>query len=76
MDIWFNKGAGYTSKGQINMVRCFDCGLENYSMAVSSGCCAFCGYNPNTTSIQNKSGDMTWDEMKSNVEKEVEEGKK
>ena len=69
MDIKFNKGAGYISKkGQINMVRCFDCALENYSAMVDSGKCAFCSYNPNTTEIQNKTTDLSWNELKKKSE--------
>ena len=42
-------GTGYLSDadGRVCMVRCFECGRENYVMAVSSGYCAWCGYNAN-----------------------------
>lgn len=31
-------------KGTISMNRCFKCGKENYAHAVTSGQCAWCGY--------------------------------
>ena len=31
-------------KGTISMNRCFKCGKENYAYAVTSGQCAWCGY--------------------------------
>ena len=41
-------GVGYKdSDGTICMIRCFKCGRENYALAVSTGKCAFCGYDPN-----------------------------
>lgn len=41
-------GQGFISNsGLIYMTRCFDCGRENYSMAVASGCCAHCGFDAN-----------------------------
>lgn len=33
--------------GKIYLVRCQKCGKENCAMAVSSGICAWCGYNAN-----------------------------
>jgi len=42
------KGHGFISKeGKKCMERCFRCGKENYSMAVISGFCAWCGFNAN-----------------------------
>lgn len=41
-------GAGYGYKdddGKVCMINCFKCGRENYIMAVSSGQCAWCGYD-------------------------------
>ena len=41
-------GVGYKDEdGTICMTRCFKCGRENYALNVSSGTCAFCGYDPN-----------------------------
>lgn len=33
--------------GRICMIRCFECGKENYTPAVATGSCAFCEYDPN-----------------------------
>ncbi len=42
------KGTGFFgSDGDVCMTRCFSCGLENYAPAVSSGVCAWCGYDCN-----------------------------
>lgn len=42
------KGTGYIDhEGKTCMIRCFECGQENYAMAVASGCCAWCGYDAN-----------------------------
>lgn len=52
-DIKKGKGFGYKKDdGSIGMIRCFECGRENYAMAVSSGCCAWCGHDANTTQIE------------------------
>ena len=37
----------WESDGKIYMVRCVKCDRENYAMAVSSGKCAWCGYQSN-----------------------------
>ena len=41
----------YGDDGQLYLVRCFACGgdrgTENWSCAVATGCCAFCGWQPN-----------------------------
>lgn len=48
-DIIKGKGHGYVSSdNKICMIRCFECGTENYAMAVSSGYCAFCGHDANS----------------------------
>lgn len=54
------KGHGYYNKVKniVCMVRCFFCGKENYSAAVSSGFCAWCGnesknYDTYSKNIQN-----------------------
>ncbi len=47
-DIKQGNGVGYTNKeGLICMIRCFECGRENWAPAVASGTCAWCGHNPN-----------------------------
>jgi ribosomal protein L37E len=47
-DIRKGKGYGYRAKtGKICMEKCFSCGKENYALAVSSGTCAWCGYDAN-----------------------------
>ncbi len=48
-DVSYGLGFGYeTPEGKLCMIRCFSCGRENYAMAVSSGCCAFCGHDANS----------------------------
>jgi len=39
------KGLWLSDDGKIFMSRCPECGLENYAMCVSSGTCAWCGYD-------------------------------
>ena len=47
-DIKTGKGFGYKDEGgKICMQRCFECGRENWVVAVSSGQCAFCGHDAN-----------------------------
>jgi ribosomal protein L37E len=47
-DIIKGLGYGYKSvKNIICMIRCFKCGRENYVVIVSTGKCAFCGYDAN-----------------------------
>jgi ribosomal protein L37E len=42
------EGYSYTDKdGKICMIRCLKCKRENYILAVSSGMCAWCGYDAN-----------------------------
>lgn len=51
-------GFGYkTKEGKICMVRCFSCGKENYAMTVSSGICAWCGYDANREALKKPQGD-------------------
>jgi ribosomal protein L37E len=44
-------GFGYRAKNKedakICLIRCPKCGKENYAMAVTTGSCAWCGFNPN-----------------------------
>lgn len=42
-------GTGYKGRatGGICIVRCPKCSKENYAVAISTGLCAFCKYNPN-----------------------------
>ena len=48
-------GVGYKDEdGTTCMTRCFKCGRENYAIAVSTGKCAFCGYDPNKAQLENK----------------------
>lgn len=47
-DIKQGNGFGYKDRtGHICMIRCFECGRENYAIAVAAGQCAWCGHNPN-----------------------------
>lgn len=43
------EGFGYRSKedGGIGLIRCPDCGRENYAMSVASGVCCWCGFKAN-----------------------------
>ncbi len=48
MDLQEGKGFGYTDDhNNICMVRCFQCGQENYSLTICTGTCAFCGFDAN-----------------------------
>lgn len=50
-DIKKGKGFGYVNdKGKTCMQRCFECGRENWAMAVSSGICAWCPFDANASS--------------------------
>lgn len=41
-------GVGYMNNdGKRCMIRCFECGKENYAMTVASGFCAWCGHDAN-----------------------------
>ena len=33
--------------GKLGMIRCPKCGKENYALMVSTGICAWCGYDAN-----------------------------
>ncbi len=47
-DINKGKGTGYINDDfKICMIRCFECGKENYIPAVASGMCAWCGHDAN-----------------------------
>lgn len=54
-DIREGNGFGFTDKGKRCMIRCFECGRENYAPAVMSGCCAWCGYDANEN-VKKESG--------------------
>lgn len=51
-DIAKGKGFGFWSRGAIYMMRCFDCGKENYAAMVSSGICAWCGHDANKPEVK------------------------
>ena len=46
---WEGGGNGYRSKkdDKICILRCPECGKENYAMAVNSGQCCWCGFTVN-----------------------------
>lgn len=55
IDIRYKNGYGWINQdGTICATRCFDCGRENYALAVSTGCCAKCGVDFNSIEYQNK----------------------
>lgn len=37
----------FIHNGKVYLVRCPNCDKENYAMAVSSGVCAWCGFDAN-----------------------------
>lgn len=42
-DVRIGKGYGFlTEEGKLYLIRCFDCGRENYGPNVPSGCCSWC----------------------------------
>lgn len=45
-NVRLGKGHGFlTEDGKLFLERCFSCGMENHSMTVSTGGCAWCGAN-------------------------------
>jgi ribosomal protein L37E len=49
------KGKGFAllnDDGKACMMRCFECGRENYMMAVLSGKCAWCGFDANAEDVK------------------------
>jgi ribosomal protein L37E len=52
--LYDNNGNFYDEKGNYYMVRCPECGRENYAPSVASGVCAWCSYNGNTKNMQKK----------------------
>lgn len=48
-------GSGYINdEDLICMIRCFECGQENYGPVINSGTCAKCGHNPNEGIVKKK----------------------
>lgn len=49
LELKVKKGFGWYDKQRkaISMTRCFECGRENYAPAVTTGECAWCGYDAN-----------------------------
>jgi len=41
------KEPNFIADGKVYLVRCPECGLENWAMAVASGVCCWCGYDAN-----------------------------
>lgn len=51
------KGSGYKRRdNKLGMLRCFDCGKENYASSVHSGICAWCGFDANAPVLNIKKG--------------------
>lgn len=50
-------GYGFVPAGKVGiyMVKCFECGRENWAPAVSSGQCAWCGFDANAAKPQERS---------------------
>jgi len=47
-DVKKGKGRGYVDDcGFYCMEKCFNCGRENWALAVATGRCAWCGYDAN-----------------------------
>lgn len=54
-DVFYDKGHGfYGSDNRIWMQRCFKCGKENHALAVSTGKCAWCGFDANDSESKPK----------------------
>lgn len=51
-----HKGFGYIGKksGSKGLMRCPECGRENYALSVASGGCAWCGFNLNDIEIKHE----------------------
>lgn len=68
MDIKQGSGFGYIDdKNIICMIRCFDCGKENYVFTVSEGYCAWCGYNPTVEAKQGLIKDLITGDVNENT---------
>lgn len=35
----------YPDSGEVHLIRCPECGRENYAVAVASGKCCWCGFD-------------------------------
>ncbi len=48
-----HKGFGYVAKDskRIGLMRCPECGRENYAMSVPTGVCSWCGFDVNDLDI-------------------------
>jgi hypothetical protein len=44
-DVKIRLGFGFIADGQLFMTRCFECGHENWALAVATGKCAWCLYD-------------------------------
>ena len=62
-DIRKGKGFGFwgntLSKPQVYLMRCFECGRENYMACVCGGVCAWCGYDANKDASIPKPADLS-----------------
>lgn len=46
-DIHKGNGYGFYAGNKIFLMRCFECGSENWAPAVATGQCAWCGFDAN-----------------------------
>jgi len=46
-------------QGKLYLVHCYKCNKENYSIAVASGQCAWCGYKEDSSPQTSESEDIT-----------------
>lgn len=42
-------GEGYYIHTRIRMTKCFQCGKDNYKMAIPHGRCVWCKFDPNVS---------------------------
>lgn len=48
---WSELKENFITDKRIFLVRCPKCKRENWALSVSSGICAWCGYNANTEGV-------------------------
>lgn len=56
MEAWRDGYLQGRNEGKICMIYCGECHKENWAMAVASGKCAWCGYDPNAPKAQSEQG--------------------
>lgn len=57
-----SKGYVFRDKqNQVYLIKCPECGLENYSLNVASGICSWCGYKATLSDVKGKENETKQD---------------